>query len=357
MLEKLYSLEFLDATCIKMGLNDQGAALFLKNIESAGHEYLSLKRGNSRRIQKNKQKEIFQKYTDILVDIKQKHNEIVSYSTTSAKLFNSIKKELKENPDPQIMEMFHPYVNINEGIATIYFDKFIDVLIAASNNASSPTVFTPYNQGSTKALTQLEQAGVQLSGSLSNQLLTNRLAVLETAQVSPFANSLAAGTAMAADGTKITTASAAVAMDDAIPTDNTVTVTGAAGSVDGGAQVLVTTGGSTAYDSVTVVASTDGSFAAKVRGDCMTGSSIPVSVTASVSGTSTASVSKTALCQGATETEDTVFGDIAGSDGKATIAEVLAYISGKGGLSAIITAGGPKLAGVIKAAKSALGLS
>ena len=229
--------------------------------------------------------------------------------------------------------------------------------IAASNNASSPTVFTPYNQGSTKALTQLEQAGVQLSGSLSNQLLTNRLAVLETAQVSPFANSLAAGTAMAADGTKITTASAAVAMDDATPTDNTVTVTGAAGSVYGGAQVLVTTGGSTAYDSVTVVASTDGSFAAKVRGDCMSGSSIPVSVTASVSGTSTASVSKTALCQGATETEDTVFGDIAGSDGKATIAEVLAYISGKGGLSAVITAGGPKLAGVIKAARSALGLS
>ena len=49
--------------------------------------------------------------------------------------------------------------------------------------------------------------------------------------------------------------------------------------------------------------------------------------------------------------------EIAGSDGKATVTEVLSYVTAQGGLAAIITSGGSKLAGVIKAAKAALGLS
>ena len=124
--------------------------------------------------------------------------------------------------------------------------------------------------------------------------------------------------------------------------------------------VVSTTGGSATYDSVTVSASDDGSFTAKVRGDCASpNTSVSVSVAEQVSGTKTTSVTKTALCTGGSggETEDSVFAEIAGSDGAVSLSEVLSYISGKGGLSAIVTSGGSKLAGVIKAAKSALGLS
>ena len=60
---------------------------------------------------------------------------------------------------------------------------------------------------------------------------------------------------------------------------------------------------------------------------------------------------------GTGQTIDQVFNDIAGSDGKATISEVLSYVSSKGGLAAIVSLGGNTLLGVIKAAKSALGLS
>ena len=140
-------------------------------------------------------------------------------------------------------------------------------------------------------------------------------------------------------------------------TDNVVTVTGAAGAVDGGAQVVVSTG-TTTFDSVTVVASDDGSFTAKVRGDCATATSVTVTVAEQVSGTKTNSVTKTALCSGETAVdEDAVFNEIAGSDGAVSIDEVLSYVSSNGGLAALVSAGGGKLAGVIKAAKSALGLS
>jgi len=223
----------------------------------------------------------------------------------------------------------------------------------AGNSASSPTLFTPYVQSSTKALNQLEVAGVQLgTGSLANSLLTSRLATAEAPQLSPFAKTISS--AMGADTTKITVASEGITDS----TDNVVTVTGAAGAVDGGAEVAVTTGGSTAFDSVTVVASDDGSFTAKVRGDCSSASSITVTATGSVSGTSTASVTKTALCSGSPGGVDAELAKIDGDgDGSFTVDEVLSYITTEGGLAAVVSAGGDKLTAVIQAVKGALGLS
>ena len=237
--------------------------------------------------------------------------------------------------------------------------------IAAGNSASTPTIFSPFAPGSTKAFTQINgataaTAAIQLgSGSLSNQLLTSRLTSEGTPQVNPFAKVLAAGTLKNADASKITASATALSSGGSPATDNQVTVTGTAGSVDGGAQVVVTTGSSSTYDSTTVVASDDGSFAAKLRGDCAVATSVNVTVTEQVSGTKTTSATKTAACggTGGGQTVDQVFADIAGSDGKATIAEVLSYVSSKGGLAAIVSAGGNALQGVIKAAKSALGLS
>ncbi len=232
--------------------------------------------------------------------------------------------------------------------------------IASGNSATTPTLFTPYVRGGTKAGTQLNTAGVQLgTGSLANSLLTSRLTTEGAPQLSPFATVVSS--AKNADASKITVSATAVAgSSGSTSTDNTVTVTGAAGSVDGGAQVVVTTGsGTTTYDSVTVVSSTDGSFTAKLRGDCASpATSVSVTVAESVSGTATTSVSKTALCNGSTgDTADSVFTEIAGADGTATITEVLNYITSKGGLSAVISAGGATLDGVIKAVKSVLGLS
>ncbi|MBI2995383.1 MAG: hypothetical protein HYY52_01570 [Candidatus Melainabacteria bacterium] len=232
---------------------------------------------------------------------------------------------------------------------------------ASGNNASTPTVFTPYVQASAKALTQLEAAGVQLgTGSLANQLLTSRLTAQSTPQINPFAKVVTS--AMNADASKITVSSlaATASSSGAATTDIVVTVTGTAGAVDGGAEVVVTTGGTTTYDSVTVVASEDGSFTAKLRGDCAaSATSVSVSVAESVSGTKTTSVTKTALCAGGGggQTADDVFNAIAGSDGSVTLSELTTYITAQGGLGAIITSGGSKLQGVIKAAKSALGLS
>ncbi len=245
--------------------------------------------------------------------------------------------------------------------SALFFSQDAGVVVnspgsASGNNASSPTVFTPYAQASVKALGQLEAAGVQLgTGSLANQLLTSRLTTQGSPQLNPFAKVVT--TAKNADSSKITVTSAKATTPTGT-TDNTVTVTGAAGAVDGNSQVVVTTGGTTTFDSVTVVASDDGSFTAKVRGDCATATSITVTVTEQVGGTKTTSVTKTALCSGETAAdEDAVFNEIAGSDGIVTIDEVLSYVSANGGLAAIVSAGGGKLAGVIKAAKSALGLS
>jgi hypothetical protein len=233
----------------------------------------------------------------------------------------------------------------------------------AGNSASTPTLFTPYKPGAittTKAGTQLNQAAVQVgTGALALPQVTSRLTTLGGPQINPFATLVTS--AKNADAAKITVAATAVAASSSgsTTTDNTVTVTGAAGSVDGGSQVTVTSGSSSTYDSVTVFASSDGSFTAKLRGDCASpNTSVTVTVTEKLSGTSTTAVTKTALCGGSSgQTAQDVFNEIAGSDGVATITEVLAYITSKGGLSAVISAGGATLDGVILAAKSALGLS
>lgn len=233
--------------------------------------------------------------------------------------------------------------------------------IAAGNSATTPTIFTPFAPGSTKANTQLNVPGVQIgTGSLANQLLTSRLTAEGAPQINPFATVLAAGTLKNADSSKITVAAAAVSSSGSPATDNVVTVTGAAGAVDGGAQVVVTTGSSTTYDSVTVFASQDGSFTAKLRGDCATATSVTVNVAEQVSGTKTTAATKTAICGGSSgggQSVDDIFNEIAGGDGTPTIAEVLSYVSAQGGLAAVVTAGGNELQAVIKAAKAALGLS
>ena len=238
--------------------------------------------------------------------------------------------------------------------------------IAAGNSASTPTTFTPFSAGSTKAFTQLNgttaaAAAVQLgSGTLANQLLTSRLTSEGTPQITTFAKVLAAGSLKNADASKITAGATALSSSGSPATDNQVTVTGSAGTVDGGAQVVVTTGSSSTYDSTTVTASDDGSFAAKLRGDCtVAGASITVNVTEQVSGTKTTTVTKTAVCGGSGpgKSVDDIVKDIVGADGKATIAKVLSYVSSNGGLAAIVSAGGNVLQAVIKAAKSALGLS
>lgn len=245
--------------------------------------------------------------------------------------------------------------------SALFFSQDAGVIVntpgsASGNNAASPTLFTPYVQGSTKALTQLEAAGLQLNGSLANQLLTARLTTQGSPQLNPFAKVVT--TAMNADSSKITVSGAAATTPTGT-TDSVITVTGAAGAVDGGAQVVVSTGGSSTYDTVTVSSAADGSFTAKLRGDCSAASSVTVTVAERVSGANTTSVSKTALCTGGGSgpTEDSVFNEIAGADGIVSISEVLSYVSANGGLAAIVSAGGGQLAGVIKAAKAALGLS
>lgn len=225
--------------------------------------------------------------------------------------------------------------------------------IAAGNSASTPTVFTPYVQASTKAAGQLEATAVQLgTGSTANQLLVNRAKDLKVPVIDPLA--IQVSSVQGADTTKITVSS--TGLTDS--TDNVITVTGTAGSVDAGADVTVTTGGTATFDSVTVVADKNGAFTAKVRGDCAGASSVTVNVTPSISGTTGTAVTKTALCQGATESEDTVFADIDADDnGSTSIDEVLTYVEAQGGLAAVVSAGGAKLAGVIKAVKNALGLT
>ncbi len=237
--------------------------------------------------------------------------------------------------------------------------------IASGNSASTPTVFTPFAPASTKAFTQLNgataaTAALQLgTGSLANQLLTSRLTSEGTPQITTFAKVLAAGSLKNADSSKITASAAALSSSGSPSTDNVVTVTGTAGAVDGGAQVVVTTGASTTYDTTTVTASEDGSFTAKLRGDCATATSITVNAAEQVSGTKTTAATKTAICGGggSGQSVDDIFNQIAGADGKVSIAEVLSFVSSNGGLSAVVTAGGNTLQAVIKAAKSALGLS
>ncbi len=236
--------------------------------------------------------------------------------------------------------------------------------IASGNSATTPTIFSPFAPGSTKAFTQINgttaaAAALQIgTGSLANQLLTSRLTSEGTPQLNPFAVQLAAGSLKNADASKITATAVALSSSGTPATDNTVTVTGTAGAVDGGAQVVVTTGTSSTYDSTTVTASSDGSFTAKLRGDCSGSTSVTVNVTERVSGTSSTTATKTALCNGVSggQSVDDIVAEIA-AGGSVTIAKVLSYVSSNGGLAAIVTAGGNKLQAVIKAAKTALGLS
>lgn len=227
--------------------------------------------------------------------------------------------------------------------------------VVAGNSASTPTLFTPYAPGSTKASTQLNvaaAAAVQLgSGSLANQLVTSRLTAGGAAQVNPFASQVTA--VKAADSSKISASGVLVAST----TDNKITVTGAAGSVDAGADVTVAT--SDSFDSVTVKSSTDGSFTAVIRGDCSTGkTSATVNVTPKICGTSGTAATKTVLCSADTGgSAEEVKSTIAGADGVASVQEVLDFITAQGGLDSVIAAGGNTLNGVILAIKEALGLT
>ena len=85
----------------------------------------------------------------------------------------------------------------------------------------------------------------------------------------------------------------------ATATDNVITVMGSVGAVAPGAEVVATTGDATIYDSATVVASDDGTFTTKLRGNCASPTkSVTVTITVLVSGTKMASIIKTAVCRG-----------------------------------------------------------
>ena len=232
--------------------------------------------------------------------------------------------------------------------------------VSAGNSASTPTIFTPFAPGSTKGSTQLNLAAaavVQLgSGSLANSLLTSRLTTLGAPQLNPFATVKSA--VQNADSSKITVMSVKASTPEGT-TDNVITVTGTAGAVDPGAEVVVKAGGTTTFDEVTVFASDDGSFTANVRGDCSgTNTSVSVTATPQISGTTGTGASKTALCSGETAVDaDAILTEIRGEDGTASLDEVLAFVTANGGLAAIISEGGGKLDGLILAAKEALGLS
>lgn len=227
--------------------------------------------------------------------------------------------------------------------------------VASANNATTPTVFTPYSPGSTSAGFQVDSGAVTVQvggGTLTNSLLTSRLTTAATPQVNPFATNVSA--VQAADANAIT---AAATKPDAASTDNEVTITGAAGSVDGGADIAVAT--TDGFDSVTVKSSADGSFVAKVKGDCSTATSVSVTITPSICGTAGTAATKTALCSGETEqsVEDVQAQIDADSDGTFTVAEVQTFVTAQGGLSAVISAGGNTLQAVINSLLSALGIA
>ncbi len=84
--------------------------------------------------------------------------------------------------------------------------------------------------------------------------------------------------------------------------------------------------------------------------------SIIVNIHEQVSGIKTTPIVKTISCQTSLCDESCIFNQIAGSDGIVTVQELITYITSQDGLATIITTGSFKLAGIIKAAKSILGL-
>ena len=223
--------------------------------------------------------------------------------------------------------------------------------IASGNSASAPTLFTPYVQGSTKANTQLNSPSVQIGNStIANQLLTSRLTTLGTPQINSFTKAITSLMNIATSKINLTLA------DISNSTDKLVIVNGPASSVDGGAEIVVSSGDSTPYDSVTVVSSQDGSFTAKLRGVCTNPDSITVNIFEQISGIKTVPITKTITCSIADPCPD-VYNCAFNINIPPSIEEILDYITAQGGLAKIVAAGGKKLAVLIEAVKAALGLS
>lgn len=147
----LYTIEFLEETCKPMCLSIEAKEAFFKYLEHAGNEYLSLKKSNSNRIQKNQQQEIFNNFKNLLAGVNQKHQEIINDNAMSAKFYNALRIELSKDIEPQIKEMFNPYIN-SGGIVPSFFSKFLDVLILASENAINQNVGNDRTDISSKIL-------------------------------------------------------------------------------------------------------------------------------------------------------------------------------------------------------------
>lgn len=231
-----------------------------------------------------------------------------------------------------------------------------------STNLTNPTNFSAYCAGSTRALAQNAVVGGAVNESTGasqittdNDLLTltNRNTTLGTPQIANFTSVISMVTPI--DITKITTS---------IDSNSVVSITGAASSSISGAMIkidLLEKSSTTAFDSVTILSTSDGSFGAKLKSDFSKGD-VTLNFKQTVNGTDStvssvtvSNSSSSSSSSGSLACDKTVCG-CSNTSCTPTINQVLDYIQTNGGLSSVISSGGNIFNEVINSLKKALGL-
>lgn len=141
-IDKIYSAQFLEKIFRRLGVSEpQKKNDFEKFLKSTAVSYLTAKDINAKRIQPNKQKDLFKKYASALENTRKLYNQIIEYNSTSSNYHDDIRDEIRITKIQGMDKMFDPYVTIGDGenslgsTSTTLFDEFLGVLAEGARKA------------------------------------------------------------------------------------------------------------------------------------------------------------------------------------------------------------------------------
>tara|TARA_R110002126_G_scaffold3263_1_gene18378 strand:+ start:81027 stop:81779 length:753 start_codon:yes stop_codon:yes gene_type:complete len=146
-IDAAYPDEFLHSICERLRTKDADKIeYFIERVKYSSVSYLNAIDMNSDRITPKQQNKLLDDYGSSLKEVQIRYRAVQEYGTSRAKFHKALRKRVEETEGTGMQEMFSPYVTLDKseevlgGIAISVFDKFLDVLIDAAEDAPNQSV-------------------------------------------------------------------------------------------------------------------------------------------------------------------------------------------------------------------------
>lgn len=142
-IETIYNSSFLSKIFDTLNIDNQDHRTeFEEFLKSISVSYLCAKDMNSKRVQPNKQKQLFKNYRTALEQTKKCYREIQNQNPANSNFNKALREKVLSLENNAVKQMFFPYIYFSEneeemqgGISIDLFDEFIQMLIEITQEA------------------------------------------------------------------------------------------------------------------------------------------------------------------------------------------------------------------------------